>query len=285
MDLDAAREVVSALAVKLSLSLESCAEAILALATQNMAGRTRLLSIEQGLDPRDFAFVCFGGAGPLHGAAIMREVGVPVMIIPPQPGVLCAQGCTMADIRYDAVQSFEKPLGQFEPGELDRCMLEQRQSMSESLEEYGVGSASFVHLAQMSYTGQIHSLAVALEPGMAHAEIGSTFEKIYSTEFGSTLDGIEPMIVNLQTAVLAPPLAEVKAKVVATDDKLAAASGTRPVYFGGWRETPIYSRASLAPGAYFDGPAIVEQLDCTCVIEPAMTARVDSVGNIIVERS
>ena len=88
--------------------MDETAEAILAIVNQRMAGRTRLLPVEQGHDPRDFVLVAFGGAGPLHGAAIMREVGVRTMLIPPHPGVLCAMGCAIADLRYDMSQTIER---------------------------------------------------------------------------------------------------------------------------------------------------------------------------------
>ncbi len=88
--------------------MEATAEAILAVVNQRMAGRIRLMSIERGLDPRDFAFVAFGGAGPLHGGALIREVGISTMLVPLYPGVLCALGCAYADLRYDLSQTLEK---------------------------------------------------------------------------------------------------------------------------------------------------------------------------------
>ncbi len=101
LDIEAARAAIGALGEKIGLSVEQTAEAILAVVNQRMAGRIRLLSIERGHDPRDFALVAFGGAGPVHGAALMQEVGIGAMLVPPYPGVLCAMGCASANVRYD----------------------------------------------------------------------------------------------------------------------------------------------------------------------------------------
>lgn len=122
LDIDAARRVIGELAEVLGLGLEATAEAIVTVVNQNMAGRTRLLSVEKGLDPRDFAFVCFGGAGPVHGAAIMRDVGVSAMVVPPNPEVLCAIGCSIADIRYDYSQILERPTNDLRSEEIESNM-------------------------------------------------------------------------------------------------------------------------------------------------------------------
>ena len=115
LDVEGARAAIGRLGEQLGLGIEATAEAILAIVNQNMAGRTRLLSIERGYDPRDFALVIFGGAGPLHGAAIIREVGIRTMIVPPAPGVLCAMGCVVADVRYDVSRTLPAPPPAFRP--------------------------------------------------------------------------------------------------------------------------------------------------------------------------
>ena len=282
LDPDAARAAVASIAEPLGLSVEACAQAILAIVTQNMAGRTRLLSIEQGLDPRDFAFVCFGGGGPLLGAAIMREVGIPVMLVPPRPGVLCAMGCTMAELRYDVAQSFERPLSSFDDKELERLLMAQRASAAAPL----VGSdpaVTYQHTAQMCYTGQIHALSVVIEPGASIAAVRERFARAYDAEFGNTLGDIEPVIVSLETSALAPPGVQAKAADLPPGEHAAQPTERRQVYFGSWMDTPVYARDDLSNGAYFAGPAIVEQADATTVVEPGLKATVDQAGNLLVE--
>ncbi len=108
LDVEGCRAALEALGSSLGLDAEETAEAVLEVVNTRMAGRMRLISVEQGHDPRDFALVAFGGAGPLHGAALMRHVGVRTMLVPRYPGVLCAQGCLLADVRYDYSRTIER---------------------------------------------------------------------------------------------------------------------------------------------------------------------------------
>ena len=126
LDIESARAAMGALGAKLGLSVEETAEAILAVVNQRMAGRIRLLSIERGHDPRDFALVAFGGAGPVHGAALMQEVGIGAMLVPPYPGVLCAMGCASANVRYDYSRTVERLITELDPGDVRAIMREQR---------------------------------------------------------------------------------------------------------------------------------------------------------------
>jgi N-methylhydantoinase A len=135
LDVAGARRAIGTLGEKIRLGIEETAEAVLAVVNQRMAGRTRLLSVEQGHDPRDFVLVVFGGAGPLHGAAIMREVGIRTMLIPPHPGVLCALGCAIADIRYDLSQTVEQPLSNLEESWIAEVLASQRQDGERRLSE------------------------------------------------------------------------------------------------------------------------------------------------------
>ncbi len=287
LDYDAAKQVIGELGAQLGLGLEQTADAILTVVNQNMAGRTRLLSVEQGLDPRDFALVCFGGAGPLHGAAIMREVGLMNMLVPPSPGVICAIGCCIADIRHNYSQTFERPVDDFSIGEIDAVLAGQAATGLTELEEGSaeLGTPTVSHTANMCYLGQIHALRVPVEQGWSAEQITQAFEHVYKNEFGNTLGTIAAIIVGLETTVTAAP--PVKAQRVARElvQTDAVAAARRPVYFGGWRDAAIYTRDTLLPGMRFSGPAVVEQADATTVIEPDMNVHVDGFGNLIVGES
>ena len=204
LDLEGARKAVGDLGAKLGLGVEAAAEAILQIINQRMAGRIRLLSIERGHDPRDFAFVAFGGAGPLHGAALMREVGIRSMVVPPYPGVLCAMGCALADLRIDLSQTLEKGLEAVTTEEVARVLQAQRDEGLRQLSESGVevSEREVRHSADMAYRGQIHNLRVPLEPDWPLERIGEAFEAVYAQEFGKSLPGTPKRIVNLRTAVL-----------------------------------------------------------------------------------
>jgi N-methylhydantoinase A len=286
LDVAAARAAMAALGAPLGLGIEETAEAILTIVNHVMARRTRLMTVEQGHDPRDFALVVFGGAGPLHGAAIMREVGIRTMLLPPHPGVLCALGCAVSDIRYDLSRTVERPvLGQ--PDGLVRDILASQRLEGEArMRASGTAleAIEVSHAAEMSYQGQIHTLRVPIEPSWTGPELVAAFEAVYRKEYGNTLGTVPVVIVSLKTAVLGVRRKPVMAvPTAAAEGATPAPRARRPVHFGRWIDTPIYDRADLLPGMRFDGPAIVEQADTTSVIEPGMTARVDAHTNILIE--
>ncbi|HEX4507925.1 MAG TPA: hydantoinase/oxoprolinase family protein [Alphaproteobacteria bacterium] len=285
LDVDSARAAVARLGVELGLGIEQTAEAILTIVNQNMAGRTRLLSIERGYDPRDFALVIFGGAGPLHGAALIREVGIGTMLVPPSPGVLCAMGCVIADLRYDLSRTVEQRPEALGAAAIAEILAEQRRDGEARLKasEAKVRQVVVSHAADMSYLGQIHPLRVPIEAEWDIGRIVEAFRQAYRAENGNDLGDIPTMIVSLRTVVQG--VREGAGRRLETPGERPAPTpmATRQVYFGGWRDTPIHRREALLPGMTLSGPAIVEQPDTTTVIEPGMRARVDAYGNLLVE--
>ncbi len=286
LDLEGAQHAVAELGARLGLGPEATAEAILAVVNQRMAGRIRLLSVERGLDPQAFVLVAFGGAGPMHGAALIREVGVRAMLVPRFPGVLCAMGCAMADIRFDFSQTVEKPLAELAAETLAAILAAQRREGEAELRRSEAPAARIAatHSADMAYAGQIHALRVPVEAGWTPARMTAAFNETYCAEFGNTLEGIPVVLVNLRTTVTgqrdaAPPAAP--AATAASGPPAPAAH--RRVHFGTWHRTPIYRRSDLAAGVALHGPAIIEQADTTTVIEPDMVLRVDRHDNLIVE--
>ena len=285
LDVPAARRAVAALGEPLGLSVEATAEAILAVVNQRMAGRIRLLSIERGLDPRDFVLVAFGGAGPLHGGALIREVGVRAMLVPRYPGVLCAMGCVMANLRIDLSRTIEDRLERLDGATIARILAEQREEGEAELARgtTPIEGTDTVHSADMAYAGQIHALRVPIEAGWEPDRLAEAFTAAYREEFGNTLGDIPVMLVGLRTTVTG------RRRDVIRPEELAPATGEpqpigqRQVFFGTWHDTPIFRREDLLPGAAFDGPAIVQQSDTTTVVEPDMRLTVDAAGNLLVE--
>jgi len=286
LDVDGASRAVAALGAKLGLGMEETAEAILAVVNQRMAGRIRLMSIERGLDPREFAFVAFGGAGPMHGGALIREVGVSTMLVPLYPGVLCALGCAYADLRYDLSQTLERRLTQLNPGDLVAILDRQRQEGVSQLEQSRVpiDSRTITHLADMAYAGQIHSLRVPIEPQWGRQRLEEAFVQAYRDKFGNALADMPVVIVNVRTVVIGARATTALPQGAAVSDATLQPTGVRRVHFGGaWHLTPVYLRESLLPGMTLDGPAIVEQSDTTTVIEPDMTLSVDRHANLLIK--
>lgn len=285
LDIDGARAAMQRLGDKIGLGVEATAEAILAVVNQNMAGRTRLLSIERGYDPRDFALVIFGGAGPLHGAAIVREVGIKTMLVPPAPGVLCAMGCVVADLRYDISRTIARPTASVSAEELAETLSEQEAEGADRVRSQSVTIDHVLtrHFAEMAYVGQIHTLRVPIETGWDAKRIAQAFDDAYRSEYGNTLGDIETTIVSIRT-VVEGVRKHARRKLARPEARPAPrAATTRKVHFGEWYETAIYNRDELEPGMVVSGPAIIEQADTTTVIEPGMTASVDAFGNLLVE--
>ena len=285
LDVEGARAAVRGLGEKMGLGLEETAEAILAVVNQRMAGRIRLMSIERGLDPRDFALVAFGGAGPLHGGALMREVGVSTMLVPLYPGVLCALGCVYADLRYDISQTVEKRLDKLVPGELAGIIARQREQGQQQLKESQVpiDVTTITHAADMAYAGQIHALRVTIEPDWDSAQLEKAFNEVYRATFGNTLANMQVVIVILRTIAIGRRSGASLPQATKFADGDARPRSRRPVHFNTWHDTPVYIRDDLAPGMRFDGPAIIEQSDTTTVVEPGMDVVIDPKGNMLVK--
>jgi N-methylhydantoinase A len=251
------------------------------------------MTVEQGHDPREFVFIAFGGAGPLHGAALMDEIEIGRMLLPPHPGVLCAIGCAVADVRHDLSQTVESLLpgadepepGRLDPVEVEQILRLQREAGEQQLAEDAISFTSIevLHKADMAYEGQVHRLRVSVDPDCGVAGLRSAFLSQYRREYGTLLEGVAVTVVNLRTIVTGRRTGFQTGEV-----QPGAATPTpvrrRLVHFGEWIDTPIYVRADLGPGAELEGPAIIEQPDTTAVIEPGMRIAVDPHGNVMVTR-
>ncbi len=273
----------------LGLDASAAAAAIVRVANDRMAGAIRMVSLSRGHDPRDFALFAFGGAGPLHAVALARELGIPKVLIPARPGLTNALGCVVADLRHDFVAAVNQPLEAMVEGRIAALFAAQVQSGRDLLgrENVAVESVVTLHRADMQFQGQSHILPVAIESAaITLRELRAAFEAAYLRRFGVELSEIRPVLVNLHTAVIGKRKPVSLKAIAAARPKATleeARRTTRPVWFeGGWRETPVYVREHLPEAARFDGPAIVEQLDCTAVIGPGDAVEVDSIGNLIV---
>ncbi len=288
MDRDAAaRAIREHTGPPLGLGLEAAATAIIRVVNNNMAGRIRLVSVERGYDPRDFALVAFGGAGPLHAAALMKDVGIGRCIIPYYPGVLCALGCVVADVRHDFVRTVMRTL---EDLDLEGFRAMVRDTVAEGtrlIQEEGVPveRVDVLLAADMAYQGQRHNIRVSIPADLTLEGIRTAFAEAYRSDYGQTLEGLPVRLTTLRVTVLGVrPKLNIGSWVAGRAAGAGAPKGRRPVYFDGrFHDTPVYARAALPVGAELHGPAIVEQDDCTAVLEPDTIARVDRLGNLILE--
>jgi N-methylhydantoinase A len=295
LDREAARAAIGrAIGDPLRLSPEAAAEAILRVANARMAGAIRLVSIERGHDPGRFALVPFGGGGALHAGALLKEVGLKAALVPRFPGVTSALGCVIADIRHDQVQTLNLALKGLDCAALSARMSGEANAARAVVERAGlpIEGVEIRFEFDMHYLGQTHTVAAPfpVAPGERFTEedVRQAFEAAYSQAFSRLLPGIGVKIVNLRTTAIgqrpAFDLAMLAPKAGGTLE--AARRGERDVWFDGtFHATPIFARLELPVDARMAGPAILEQPDATIVIDPGLVARVDSLGNILVEKA
>ncbi len=270
-------------------SAEDAAAAIIQIANTKMAGALRMVSLARGHDPRDFALFPFGGAGPLHAAALARELGVPKVLVPARPGITNAVGCIVADVRHDYVNTVNTPLPAADMDLIAATFRDQEQRGRETIasEEIEIEEIVVLHDVDMQFQGQTHILSVAVaSPDVSREALHENFATAYWNRFEVELDEIRPVVVNLHTAVIGRRKGIDLSSLMDPDERAAtlegARIGTRDVWFGGAvHETPIYRREKLPLGARFDGPAILEQLDTTIVVSPRDSVAVDDFANVI----
>jgi N-methylhydantoinase A len=255
-----------------------------------MAGAIRMVSVSMGADPRDFALFAFGGAGPLHAAALARELAIPRVLVPARPGLTNALGCVVADLRQDFVRTLNRPVPALDMAAVHRVLAEQAAEGHARIAAAGIAltAVETAHWADMQFVGQTHVLRVPLASATPERDaIHTAFEAAYRARFRVELPEIRANLVNLVTAVTGrrPPmdlsrLIDPDARAVTRDD---ARTGTRPVWFDRWHDTPVYARERLPLAAVVDGPAVLEQMDTTILLLPGDRARQDADGNLIVE--
>jgi N-methylhydantoinase A len=278
------------LAKPLEMDTYAAAEAVIHVANTRMAGAIRMVSISLGVDPRDFALFAFGGAGPLHACALARELGVPRVLVPARPGITNALGCVVADLRHDYVRTVNRPVDTLDADEIHAVFAEQVARGEALINAEPIELTGINHLfsVDMQFIGQTHLLRVALDSATPTVdELQARFEQAYYKRFKVKLERIRANLVNVNTSVIGcrPPLdlstlidpAQRRTRV---DD---AKTATRKVMFdGAWHQTPVYWRDHLPLDISIAGPAIIEQMDTTILVEPGDVATGDQEGNIII---
>lgn len=267
------------------------AGAVLKLANMKMAGAIRMVSVARGHDPRDFTLFAFGGAGPLHASALARELGLPRVLVPARPGITNALGCVVADLRHDFVNTLNQPVASLDTEKV-RAVFDAHIAEGKALiaqEAVRPEGIRISHSADMQFVGQTHIINVPLPSAdVDRATVQTLFERAYFARFRVELPEIRANLVNLNTSVIGVRPSVDLGRLIDPSGRVgnleAALVEIRPVWFEGeWRETPVYAREGLPLDAVIDGPAILEQMDATTVLEPGDRARSDADGNIIIE--
>ncbi len=279
---EAIRRVI---AEPLGMGLEEAAQAIVSVANANMADAVRLVSIRRGYDPRDFALLAFGGAGALHGVDVARELGIPAVIVPPNPGVTSAMGCLLVDIQHDLAQMYTGLASAADEDSIEEAFVGLETEASARLRHEGVASENAIlqRKISMRYSGQWRSLQVPMGtgPGAMKRAI-QTFHEEYEREFSFRQDDAPVEVYQLHLAAVGKTPKPAFRPAEVRSQAPGEPTERRQVYFGshGWVETPVYDRDTLAAGTTLVGPAIIDQLDSTTVIPPDTDAEIDEWLNI-----
>jgi len=285
----AARAIEQHVAGPLGLTLEEGARAIVRVANHGMAGRIRAVSIERGYDPRDFALVAYGGAGPMHAAALMKDVGIGRCLIPYYPGVLCALGSAAADVRQDFVRTVMQELRMLDFAAFARLVDELAAEGVHLIEAEGVPveRIDVILAADMGYEGQRHDIRVTLPAALSRESVQQAFDAAYRAQYRQTLPDIGIRLTALRVTVIGVrPRLNIGGWLAQRASGIQARPGRRRVYAdGAWHDAEVHRREHLGVGSEITGPAIVEQRDTTTVVDLGTVARVDAHGNLIMEAS
>ncbi len=286
---DLAQAAVKKVADSLGLSVKDAALGIYNIVNENMVGALRLVSVEQGYDPRDYALIAFGGAGPLHSNALSRLLGSWPSIIPPGPGVLCALGDATTAIRDERARTFVRKFSETSAKEIGKILKDLAADASKGLEKEGVPKSEMrtTYQVDLRYHGQGLRLTVDLDMKEFEKKglkaVSDKFDEEHKRLFTFALN-LEHELVTLRAAVQGRGIT-VKRQAIAKGgpDPKAAAVGKQKSYMDGKDVTAIvYDRAKLKAGNKVKGPAIVMEMDSTTVILPKHTGTVDKLGNILI---
>ncbi len=291
LDVEAANAAVQTVGDALGLDLHRAAEGILDIVNENMAGALRLVSVQRGYDPRDFALVAFGGAGPMHANAVARIMGSFPVLVPPAPGLLCATGDLVADFRDEFARTFIRTIGSVSGDELRGILEDLGREASSWLEREGISESDrrLAFNVDMRYYRQGYEIPVEIDPvllaGNGTRMLADRFNELHEQFYGFRMEETECEIVNLRAIgygdVPEPQLPE--GEPGAGADASDAVVDEHEVYFhGGWLPTRIYDRGKLRPGHRVPGPAIVTEFDSTTVVLSGYEAEVDRYLNLVI---
>jgi N-methylhydantoinase A len=291
LDVAAAERAIAAIGRRLGVDTVAAAAGIHRVVNARMADQIRLVTIKRGYDPRQFALVVLGGAGPVHGAALAAEMGMAEVLVPEAPGVLAAFGLLAAAIEHHHARTLQARTDAADLDAVNRCLAEldasgRRRMREERVPERDVRVA---YAADMRYVGQAYELEVPITAPVKSERVPAivaAFHAVHERVYGYARAQQPVEFVNFRavhTFPLPKPVVSPAAREGGSLD--AALIGERRTYFDGFVPTAIYERARLPLGARVPGPAIVEQTDTTTVIPPGVVALVDDAGNLRLRRA
>ncbi len=290
---DLARAAVGRLATQLGMDTLATAQGILSVVTANMAKAIRVISVQRGHDPRDYTLAAFGGAGPLHAARMARELDIGRVLVPRSPGILCAMGLLLTDLRADFSATRLTTLGDAAIPTITETFatLSQRAAVWFAEEDIAPVAQRMTRTVDMRYAGQNYELPVPLPEGpvtkAALDALAEGFAAAHKRMYGFVAEGETVQLVTFRIeAAGVVRKASFSPHSDAGPDASGALIGRREVWMpeaGGFVACPVYDREKLLSGNRISGPAIVEQMDATTLVLPGMTGRVEPYMNLILE--
>ncbi|MEM8869307.1 MAG: hydantoinase/oxoprolinase family protein [Pseudomonadota bacterium] len=283
-----ARVFEDQLGAPMGLDATGAAAAVVRMANTVMAGAIRMVSVSLGADPRDYALFAFGGAGPLHAAALARELSIPRVLVPARPGITNALGCVVADLRHDFVRTVNRAIPVLGKA-LSQVFAEQAAEGDRLIGDQAIDVTELrrLHSVDMQYAGQTHLVRVDVpDPNVDAKELLSRFEAAYFARFRIALEGIPAIVVNANTSVVGARKPVDLTALIAPEGRQAVVSelSRKQVFFdGAWYDTPVYWRDHLPLEAHITGPAIITQMDTTILLGPDDKAKGDHMGNIMLQ--
>jgi len=287
---DASVKAVQSVADAMGVDLMVAAEGIIKIVNESMFGALRLVSVEQGYDPRDFALVGFGGAGPLHANALGILTEAWPVIVPPGPGVLCAYGDATTRVQDEAARTYITMASDLTTDKLAEDLLSLKARASESLIEDGIDEERLevTYQADLRYAGQAFQITVEFteaelrEKGVAVLtdQFDAEHEQLFTFKLG---DGHEILMIRAVVGASVTLKADISIPKGSGDVSGALIHQSRFFYEGDWHDAGIYDRGRLGADDVVTGPAIVSEMDSTTVVLPGYSATVDAVGNLLIQ--
>ena len=289
----AAREgIARACAEPLAMDPVACANGIVEIANAAMTNALRVMTVQRGYDPRDLVMVAFGGAGPLHANRLCAEMRIGLLIVPPSPGTASALGLLVTDLKHEFSRTRIMPQGREDIDEINRLFAAMEAEGRAVLLREGLApeAIGFARQIEMRYAGQSHELAVECPLGgltpAALESVRERFHREHDRAYGHGYPGEATELVNFRLSALGSiRKPRPRAVAAASGPASEARKGTRAVYFdapGDYLTTPVYERGRLAAGHRFEGPAIVEEMDSTTLVQPGYEVEVDRFANLLV---
>ncbi|MCC7283769.1 MAG: hydantoinase/oxoprolinase family protein [Acetobacteraceae bacterium] len=290
---DLAQQAIGRLAETLGLGLMETAQGIISVVTANMARAIRVISVQRGHDPRDYTLVAFGGAGPLHAARLARELEIRRILVPRNPGILCAMGLLLTDLRADFSATRQVALDAAAAGVAQAVFAELAARAEHWFQEEHIPPErrSSARTVDMRYAGQNYELPVELPAGPVTAAslqaLADGFAEAHRRQYGfADPEGPVQLVTFRLEATGRVAKANFSPQEDAGPDAADAVVGSREVWLpeaAGWVSCPVYDREKLRAGNRITGPAIVEQMDATTLLLPGMAGRVEPYLNLILE--